>query len=116
MRSKFKISKKSKLHSKVSGIGFLTHNSILGGEEVLRLCSSPKSRRVELVGVTECLPIGNVGLIKVCKALRVPVVAKRLMNLTRIHEDVGGFRTQHCCDLWYRLQMQLGFGIAVSMV
>ena len=44
-------------------------------------------------------------------------------DLTSIHEDVGsipgllsGLRTQHCSELWYRLQLQLGSGVAVAVV
>ena len=45
------------------------------------------------------------------------------MNLTSIHEDGGvipdfahGLRIWHCCDLWCRLQMQLGSGVAVAVM
>ena len=44
-------------------------------------------------------------------------------NLTRKHEVEGlilallnGLRIRHCCELWYRLQTQLGSGIAVAVV
>ena len=39
-------------------------------------------------------------------------------NPTRNHEIaalLGGFRIQHCCELWCRLQMQLESGIAVAV-
>ena len=40
-------------------------------------------------------------------------------NLTSNHEDTGSIpglwvKDQHCCELWCRLQMQLGSGIAVA--
>ena len=40
------------------------------------------------------------------------------MNLTSIHEDAGwipGLKIQHCRELWCRLQMQIGSGIAVAV-
>ena len=47
-------------------------------------------------------------------------------DLSSIHEDVGlipgldqwvsGLRIQHCCELWYRLQTQLGSLVAVAVV
>ena len=51
---------------------------------------------------------------------RVPVVAHRVMNPTRIHENsVPSLALlsviQHCCELWSRLQMQLGSCIAVAV-
>ena len=50
----------------------------------------------------------------------VPVMAQWLTNLTRNHGAAGsipgGLRIQHCPELWCRLQMQLGPGIAVALV
>ena len=43
------------------------------------------------------------------------------MNPTSKHEDVGsisglsGLRIQHCHELWFRLQMPLGSGVAVAV-
>ena len=52
----------------------------------------------------------------------VPVVAQWLTNLTSIHEDVGfipgllsGLKIWCCSELWYRLQMGFGSGIAVAV-
>ena len=30
--------------------------------------------------------------------------------------SLSGLRIQHCCELWYRLQMQLRSGISVTVV
>ena len=53
----------------------------------------------------------------------VSVMAQWLMNTTRNHEILGlvpgllsGLRIWHCCELWYRLQMQLRPNIAVAVV
>ena len=50
------------------------------------------------------------------KKAGVPLMAQRLANPTRIHEDGGsipgllsGLRILHCCELWCRSQTQLGF-------
>ena len=44
-------------------------------------------------------------------------------SLTSIHEDVGSIpgllselKIKHCRELWYRLQTQLGSGIAMAVV
>ena len=52
----------------------------------------------------------------------VSVVAQWLTNLTRNNEVacltlafLSGLRIQHCCELWFSLQMQLGSCIAVAL-
>jgi len=52
----------------------------------------------------------------------VPVVAQWLTNPTRKHEVVGSvpalaqwLRIWCCCELWCRLQTQLGSGVAVAL-
>ena len=53
----------------------------------------------------------------------VPVVAQWLKNLTSIHEDqfqslasLHGLGIWRCGELWYRLKMRHGSGIAVAVV
>ena len=47
----------------------------------------------------------------------VPIVAQQLRNLTSIHEDTGSIPSlTQCCELWSRLQMQLGSQVAVAVV
>jgi len=55
--------------------------------------------------------------------LRVPNVAQWVKNPTSIHEDVGlilaslsGLRIRRCRELWCRLQMWLGSGVAVAVM
>ena len=50
-------------------------------------------------------------------------MAQQLMNPTRIHKDAGSIpgldselRIQHCHELWCRLQMGLGSGVAMAVV
>ena len=50
-------------------------------------------------------------------------MAQWIKNPTSILEDVGlilavpsGLRIQHCCELWCRLQAQLGSCVAVAVV
>ena len=51
-----------------------------------------------------------------------PTVVHKVKNLTSIHEDacstlasLSGLRSQHCRELWSRLRMQLGSGVAVAV-
>ena len=41
-------------------------------------------------------------------------MAQPLVNLTIIHED-SGLKSQHCQELWYRSQTQLGSLVAVAL-
>ena len=50
-----------------------------------------------------------------------PFVAQQLMDPTSIHEMLlgslallSGLRIQRCCEMWYRSQMWLGSGVAVT--
>ena len=50
-----------------------------------------------------------------------PIVAQWLTNPIRNHEVrsqalLSGLRIQRCHELWYKLQTQLGSGIAVAVV
>ena len=64
----------------------------------------------------------NISRNKKC-AQGVPVVAEQVKHPTNIHEDVGfdpwprsnGLRIWCCHKLWYKAQMQLGFGITVAV-
>ena len=54
--------------------------------------------------------------------IRCSLCGSVVMNLTRIHEDVGliqasfsGLRIQHCHELWCRSQMQFGSRVAVAV-
>ena len=52
---------------------------------------------------------------------RSPHCGSVVTKLTSIHEDAGsipvlsGLKSWHCHELWYRLQMRLGFGVAVAV-
>ena len=54
--------------------------------------------------------------------LGVPVMAQQLTNLISLRMRVrslaslSGLRIQCCCELWCRLQMQLGCHAAVALV
>ena len=50
-------------------------------------------------------------------------MAQRVKNLTvsmrmwvQSLASISGLRMQHCCKLWCRLQMQLGSGVAMTVV
>ena len=51
--------------------------------------------------------------------LVVPIMAQWLMNPASIHvhslASLSGLGIQHCRELWCRLQMQFGPGVAVSV-
>ena len=53
----------------------------------------------------------------------IPVMAQRkqislasMRTQLRSLASLSGLRIQHCCELWCRLQTQLGSGIAVAVV
>ena len=71
--------------------------------------------------IEQCKLVMSIIFIKI-KRLGVPVLAQWLMNLTRNHEIavpslalLSGLRIQRCCELWFRLQMQLGSRVAVAV-